>query len=226
MKKENYKNRLLTSIILIFLLYLCFNYSYILIISLILISLFSWIEFTGLISKIFINKDFKSGLLKIIIQAISLLYLTIFSGIVFSGITQHDFKFNMLFLICICIFSDIGGLIFGKFFKGKKLTKISPNKTIAGTIGSFVSSLFLVPVFYFFLDNGINNLSNLIVITILVSFVCQLGDLLISYIKRKAKVKDTGNLLPGHGGVLDRFDGILFAVPIGVMFCESLIVVI
>tara|TARA_A100000164_G_C21716733_1_gene680862 strand:+ start:123 stop:803 length:681 start_codon:yes stop_codon:yes gene_type:complete len=226
MKKENYKNRLMTSIFLIFLLYLCFNYLYILIISLILISVFSWIEFTGLISKIFINKDFKSSLLKIIIQAIILIYLTIFSGIVFSGISQHDFKLNMLFLICICIFSDIGGLIFGKFFKGKKLTKISPNKTISGTIGSFVSSLFLVPIFYFFLDDKIVNLSNLIVIAILVSLVCQLGDLLISYLKRKAKVKDTGSLLPGHGGILDRFDGILFAVPIGVMFCKSLIVAI
>ena len=226
MKKENYKNRLLTSIFLIFLLYLCFNYLYILIISLILISLFSWIEFKGLISKIFINKDFKSSLLRIIIQAISLLYLSIFSGIVFSGITQNDLKLNMLFLICICIFSDIGGLIFGKFFKGKKLTKISPNKTISGTIGSFVSSLFLVPRFYFFLDDRIVNLSNLIVIAILVSLVCQLGDLLISYLKRKAKVKDTGNLLPGHGGILDRFDGILFAVPIGVMFCKSLILAI
>ena len=226
MKKENYKNRLLTSIFLIFLLYLCFNYLYILIISLILISLFSWIEFTGLVSRIFINKGIKSSLFKIIIQAISLIYLTIFSGIVFTGISQHDFKLNMLFLICICIFSDIGGLIFGKFFKGKKLTKISPNKTISGTIGSFISSLFLVPVFYFFLDDGIDNLSNLIVIAILVSLVCQLGDLLISYLKRKAKVKDTGNLLPGHGGILDRIDGILFAVPIGVIFCESLIVVI
>ena len=226
MKKENYKNRLLTSIFLIFLLYLCFNYLYILIISLILISLFSWIEFTGLVSRIFINKGIKSSLFKIIIQAISLIYLTIFSGIVFTGIYQHDFKLNMLFLICICIFSDIGGLIFGKFFKGKKLTKISPNKTISGTIGSFVSSLLLVPVFYFFLDDGIDNLSNLIVIAILVSLVCQLGDLLISYLKRKAKVKDTGNLLPGHGGILDRIDGILFAVPIGVIFCESLIVVI
>ena len=226
MKKENYKNRLLTSIFLIFLLYLCFNYLYILIISLILISLFSWIEFKGLVSRIFINKDIKSSLLKLLIQSISLIYLTIFSGIVFTGISQQDFKLNMLFLICICIFSDSGGLIFGKFFKGKKLTKISPNKTISGTIGSFISPLFLVPVFYFFLNDGNDNLSNLIVIAILVSFVCQLGDLLISYLKRKAKVKDTGNLLPGHGGILDRFDGILFAVPIGFIFYKSLIVVI
>ena len=132
----------------------------------------------------------------------------------------------MVFLIFICIFSDIGGLLFGKFFKGKKLTKISPNKTISGSIGSFVLSLSLVPIFYFLLQDKFNNLGDLITLAILVSFFCQLGDLFISFLKRKAKVKDTGELLPGHGGVLDRIDGILFAVPIGMAIYEFLILVI
>lgn len=226
MKIKNLKTRLYTSLLLIFLLYLSFNYSYILIISLILISLISWIEFQGLISKIFIKKNLKLSFLKLIIQATSLMYLVIFSGLVFSGISQNNFKMNVLFLICICIFSDIGGLLFGKFFKGKKLTKISPNKTISGSIGSFILSLFMVPIFYFLLEGKFSNLFDLIVLAILVSFFCQLGDLFISFLKRKAKVKDTGDLLPGHGGVLDRIDGILFAVPIGMMIYEFLIVVV
>jgi phosphatidate cytidylyltransferase len=225
MKINDLKTRLLTSVFLIFLLYFSFNYSFILIISLILISLISWIEFQGLISKIFTKKTFKSVFLKLIIKATSLLYLTIFSGLVFSGISQNNFKMSILFLICICILSDIGGLIFGKFFKGKKLTKISPNKTISGSIGSFVLSLFLVPIFYFLLEDKFNNPVDLILLTILVSFSCQLGDLFISFLKRKAKVKDTGNLLPGHGGVLDRIDGMLFAIPIGIMIYEFLIIV-
>ena len=129
----------------------------------------------------------------------------------------------MLFIISVCIFSDIGGLIFGKFFKGKKLTKISPNKTISGSIGSFVLSLSLVPIFYSFSQDKFNNFVEIIMLTILVSFTCQLGDLFISFLKRKAKVKDTGNLLPGHGGILDRIDGILFAVPIGMMISTFLI---
>ena len=224
MKKENFQNRIFTSIFLILLLYLSFNYSYILVISLILISVFSWVEFTGLISKIFNNKNFGSNFLKLILQIICLIYLTIFSVIIFFGIFDQDLKFTILFLICVCIFSDIGGLLFGKFFKGKKLTKISPNKTISGSIGSFILSLFLIPIFYSILNIKLNNLSDFIFLTILVSFVCQLGDLFISFLKRKAKVKDTGDLLPGHGGILDRFDGILFAVPIGKMLHELLIV--
>ena len=226
MKIKDLKTRLFTSLLLIFLLYLSFNYSYILVISLILISLISWIEFQGLISKIFYKKNFKSSFLKLTIHATSLLYLTMFSSIVFAGISQNDFKLSMVFLISICIFSDIGGLLFGKFFKGKKLTKISPNKTISGSIGSFVLSLSLVPIFYFLLQDKFNNLGDLITLAILVSFFCQLGDLFISFLKRKAKVKDTGDLLPGHGGVLDRIDGILFAVPIGIAMYEFLIVVI
>ena len=219
----NLKNRLLTSIFLIGLLYISFNYLYILIISLILISLISWIEFKGLISKIFGKKNFKSSFLNLSIQASGLLYLAMFSGIVFAGISQSDFKINVLFLICICIFSDVGGMIFGKIFKGKKLTKISPNKTISGSIGSIVLSLLTVPIFSFLLEDEFNNLSDMIILVILVSFFCQLGDLFISFLKRKAKVKDTGDLLPGHGGVLDRIDGILFAVPIGMAIYKLLI---
>ena len=226
MKIEDLKIRLITSILLISILFLSFNYSYILIISLIIISLISWLEFRNLILKIFKNKSFKSSLLKLLIQTTSLLYLTMFSSLVFSGILQSNFKIIILFLFCICILSDIGGLLFGKFFKGKKLTKISPNKTISGSIGSFVLSLFLVPIFYFLFEDEFSDIGNLIILTILVSFFCQLGDLFISFLKRKAKVKDTGNLLPGHGGILDRIDGILFAVPIGILIYDFLILAV
>jgi phosphatidate cytidylyltransferase len=125
-----------------------------------------------------------------------------------------------LFLVCIC--SDVGGYIFGKIFKGKKLTKISPNKTVSGSIGSFILSLILVPFFYFFFDN-FSDIFNLVFISIIVSLSCQLGDLFISYLKRRAKVKDTSNILPGHGGFLDRIDGMLFAIPIGIVTWEFLI---
>ena len=226
MKIKDLKTRLFTSIFLIVLLYFSFNYSYILIISLILISLISWIEFQGLISKIFIKKTFKSSFLKTVMQGTSLLYLAMFSTMVFSGISQDNFKISMLFLISICICSDIGGLLFGNIFKGKKLTKISPNKTISGSIGSFVLSLLLIPIFYFLLQGKFSNIFDMIILTILVSFFCQLGDLFISFLKRKAKVKDTGDLLPGHGGILDRIDGMLLALPIGMAIWEFLIVVI
>ena len=122
----------------------------------------------------------------------------------------------MIYLFSICVSSDVGGLIFGKVFKGKKLTKISPNKTISGSIGSFILSLIVVPIFYYSFKPTYD-LFFLIILTIVVSFSCQLGDLFFSYLKRKAKVKDTGDLLPGHGGVLDRIDGIIFAIPIGIL---------
>jgi len=225
MNKELIK-RIVTSLFLVTLLGLVFFYSYILIISLIIISIISWIEFQGLISKIFIKDSFKSKFLKLSIKATSLAYLMLFSFIVFSGIMQSNFKLNMFYLFSICVCSDIGGLIFGKIFKGKKLTKISPNKTISGSIGSFILSLALVPLFYYILDEKFINPFDLIVLAIIVSFSCQLGDLFISYLKREAKVKDTGDLLPGHGGFLDRIDGILFAIPVGMMLYEFLIVVI
>jgi phosphatidate cytidylyltransferase len=214
MKNKEIIKRTITSLFLISLLILTFFYSYILLVCLILISTISWIEFNALISKIFNKKKFKINFLKLSLKALSLIYLTFFSALVFEGITTINTKIYTIFLFSICICSDIGGLIFGKIFKGKKLTKISPNKTISGSVGSFILSLLLVPFFYYIFEHTYNLLL-LIIIIITVSFACQLGDLFISYLKRKAKVKDTGDLLPGHGGVLDRIDGMLFALPIG-----------
>ena len=222
MNKEIIK-RIKTSIFLISLLTLAFYYSYILIISLIIVSIISWIEFNGMISRIFINNTFKKSFLKFSIKASSLIYLTLFSFIIFNGIMQNDFKLNMIYLFSICVCSDIGGFVFGKTFKGRKLTKISPNKTISGSIGSFTLSLALAPIFYYFLVEKFYNFFDLIIVAIFVSFACQLGDLSISYLKRKAKVKDTGDLLPGHGGFLDRIDGILLAIPVGMILWKFLI---
>ena len=209
--------RIITSIPLILLLGFSFYYSYVLIITLIIVSLVSWIEF-----KVLINKIFKKNLYILSINFLILIYILMFSSIVYYGILQENFKINMLYLFLICIFSDVGGLLFGKTFKGKRLTKISPNKTISGSIGSFIMSISLVPIFYFYFNNKFSNLFDLVLISIFVSLFCQIGDLIVSYLKRKAKVKDTSNILPGHGGLLDRIDGILIAIPLGVMVWEIL----
>ena len=119
-----------------------------------------------------------------------------------------------IYIISICCFTDIGGYAFGKIIGGRKLTKISPNKTVSGTIGSFIFSI--IPLIFFYNFSHLNlefNFKN-VLFNLIVSLISQLGDLFISYIKRKANVKDTGKILPGHGGVLDRVDGIIFAVPI------------
>jgi len=214
MKNKEIVKRITTSLFLVILLILSFFYSYVLLISLILISIISWIEFNALISKIFNKDKFKFNFLRLSLKALSLIYLIFFSALIFEGITTIDIKIYTIFLFSICISSDMGGLIFGKTFKGKKLTKISPNKTISGSVGSFILSLFLVPFFYYIFEYYYNPLF-LIILTTIVSFTCQLGDLFISHLKRKAKVKNTGDLLPGHGGVLDRIDGMLFALPVG-----------
>ena len=210
------KKRILTSIFLIILLTLMFSYIYILIIALIIISLIAWIEFYGLIIKIFKKKNLKNRIIKFFLKFFSLLYIFIFSLLIFNIKTQNnELEIFLIYSILIAITSDIGGLIFGKTFKGRKLSSISPNKTVSGAIGSLVFSLVLVPI----LIKYFNEISviNLIVITLLISLTSQLGDLLISLLKRKAKVKDTGDLLPGHGGILDRIDSILFAIPVGLI---------
>ena len=120
--------------------------------------------------------------------------------------------FLLIYVILICISTDIGGYIFGKIFKGPKLTTISPNKTYAGMIGGYLLSLICLIMITNFIDYSIKTFQ-LILITILLSTVSQAGDIIVSYFKRQANIKNTSNLIPGHGGLLDRIDGMIFAVP-------------
>jgi phosphatidate cytidylyltransferase len=189
---------------------------YILITALIVIATIAWVEFYHLISKIFPNKNFRETSLRFFFKCISLVFLTLFAiSIIVIEAFNLKLSFFVYFSLLISIASDLGGLVIGRTFKGKKLTKISPNKTISGSVGSFVFSLLLIPIHQVFMILPETNY--LILIVIVISFTSQLGDLLISFLKRKAKVKDTSNLLPGHGGVLDRIDGIVFAVPVGLI---------
>ena len=212
---SNINKRIFTSILLISLLIGMFYYSYIMIVSLIIIAIISWIEFYALISKILKKDILKDKFFRFFYKALSLFYL---SGLVYLILAieseYSNLKIYLLYSVLVAILSDVGGLVCGKIFRGKKLTKISPNKTISGSIGSFIFSILLIPLFY----NGEidQSLLNILLITITISLTSQLGDLFISLLKRKAKVKDTSDLLPGHGGVLDRLDGIIFAIPLGI----------
>jgi len=131
---------------------------------------------------------------------------------------RNDFNqdyFYILLIAIICISTDIGGYIFGKLLKGPKLTKLSPNKTYAGFIGSFLLAIFIT-ILFFELTLKIHNFrftSEIFIFVLAVSLVSQIGDIIISYFKRLSKIKDTGNIIPGHGGILDRIDGMIFAYP-------------
>ena len=212
---SNLKKRIVTSIFLTSLLFGMFFYTYVMIVSLIIIAIISWIEFYALISKIIKKNFFRDKFLRFFYKTLSLFYLSGLVYLIFAIESDYsNLKIYLLYSILVAIMSDIGGLIFGKIFKGKKLTKISPNKTISGSIGSFILSILLIPFFY---KNQIDQtLLSIFLITIFISLISQLGDLFISLLKRKAKVKDTSDLLPGHGGVLDRIDGIIFAIPLGI----------
>ena len=124
----------------------------------------------------------------------------------------------VLLIIIICIATDIGGYIFGKIFKGPKLTKISPNKTYAGMFGGFILAIistnqFLVNLNFLGLGSYWEMSSRLFIVVILISLVSQVGDIFISFFKRRSKIKNTGKIIPGHGGLLDRIDGMIFAFP-------------
>jgi len=178
------------------------------------------LEANNLFSKI-LNKKYsrKSLTLKLFNIKFIILNIITFCYIffIFCNVSYEIYATNgsvfFLYLISICFFTDIGGYIFGKIIGGKKLSKISPNKTISGTVGSFLFSTIplIIVLNISFLDLTLNFTN--IMICLLISLISQLGDLFISFIKRKANIKDTGKLLPGHGGLLDRLDGIIFAVP-------------
>ena len=206
MKKE-LKKRVITSIILIAIVLNCLfinNFSWLLLLS--IVSFICWFEFINLVKRIWKKKP-------IIIFPIILSFLFLYLFILTAyKIRIEEGAVAILFVLGICIFSDIGGYIIGKSIGGKKLTKISPNKTVSGSFGSFLFSLFPLGILLI-LGLEENFSEKMILYCLLLSLACQLGDLIISYFKRLAKVKDTGSILPGHGGMLDRIDGIIFAIP-------------
>ena len=212
---NNLSKRIFTSIILSIILLSClFFHKHSWLLLLIIASIISFFEFNNLIKKIW--KRNKSTMF--LLNVVCLFYLYFF--VIFVYQDGRISIFNTLYILSICIFTDIGGYIIGRAIGGKKLTKISPNKTISGSLGSFIFSLFsIIAIIYydqhfdFFLSSN-DYLKNILGI-LFISFISQSGDLFISYIKRKAKVKDTGSILPGHGGLLDRIDGIIFALPAG-----------
>ena len=209
------KQRIYTSILLLILLFLISKLNSLLIFCLLILWVLSQLEFLNLAKKLFKNKIFfiLSNLF-FLFYIFTFCYLFLF----FSSIFQ--LKLILFSLLFCCIASDVGGFVFGKIFKGPKLTKISPNKTYSGSLGSIFLSIlvFSISIYYFFNEVSIS----MIIISIITSIGCQIGDLFFSYLKRKVKMKDTGNVLPGHGGVLDRLDGIFLGIPLG-FACLTLI---
>ena len=207
---NNLKKRIFTSLLLFILFFLIYNFNFFLIYSLIVLGVLSLIEFYNAINKII-----KSKLLILSINSIFSIFVSVFCYLFLFFSFNAQLKLILFIILLGCIFSDIGGYLFGKTFGGPKLTKISPNKTIAGSVGSLLISATTVFVL-FFIFFGIYSL-NILFIGLITSLACQMGDLFFSYLKRKAKFKDFGKYLPGHGGVLDRLDGIFFGVPLGLL---------
>ena len=212
---KNFINRILTSsVLLLIFLFSLFTHQILWTFLIIIAATLSFFEFNNLIKKKYKNKKNKL----FFFNFISFFYLIIF---VLTGYDLYSSPpVSLLFFLSICIFSDSGGYIVGKLIGGRKLTKISPNKTLSGSIGSFLFSI--IPAFIFLTiykqtENLIyynENLTLLIATCLFLSLICQLGDLFISFFKRQANVKDTGSLLPGHGGLLDRIDGAIFVLPV------------
>ena len=208
MKYSEFNKRLISSILMvpaiifivligsyyfIFFLYVCFA-----------ISIYEWINISN--SK------------KYLVPGIFLLMLSFYSAYKVRYTSYNDFDGASLFLfiLFICVLTDLGGYFFGKILKGPKLTKISPKKTISGFIGGFLLPLL---VFYILLKSEILtfNIINLnesflsiIFFIITISFISQIGDITVSYFKRLSGIKNSGNIIPGHGGILDRIDGMIF----------------
>ena len=208
MKYNEFKNRLISSILMvpaiifivllgsyyfIFFLYLCFA-----------ISVYEWIKMSN--SK------------KYLVPGVFLLMLSFYSAykVRYTSYNEFDGASLFLFILFICVLTDLGGFFFGKILKGPKLTKISPKKTISGFIGGFLLPLL---IFYALIkgefltfnnQNLTENFLSFIFFIITISFISQIGDIAVSFFKRLSGIKNSGNIIPGHGGILDRIDGMIF----------------
>ena len=205
--------RIYTSIFLISFFLLALYYKALLLVILIFCTYQIFYELFNLLKNLFVKKKRINLYFLLIFSLVLLFFLNISIWININSSNILD-KIYLFLLLSISITTDIGGFFFGKIFKGRKLTKISPNKTYSGMIGSFITSIIFVYTFFNdYFENGF-----LLFTIIFISAISQIGDIFISFLKRKNKKKDTGSILPGHGGLLDRFDGIIFALLFGIFF--------
>ena len=202
------QKRIYTSFLLLFTVILIFKFNAILVYFLIILGVLSILEFINLTKKINLNQY-----ILILINSFFIFYVFAYCVFFFFFSNIEIFKLILFILLFGCIASDIGGFVFGKIFKGPKLTPISPNKTFTGSAGSLILCTIVVSFLSFFFINTLN--FKIVLVALITSMFCQSGDLLFSFLKRKANLKDTGKILPGHGGILDRLDGIFFGVPFG-----------
>ncbi|CAO6126896.1 CdsA CDP-diglyceride synthetase [Candidatus Pelagibacterales bacterium] len=201
---NNFKKRLGVSLLAFPLIYILLyqkTLSNLLILIVFLFCIFEWV-------KIFKRKNaiFFLGSIVLLVFLLSLLRIYNF----------EEFNLTFLWLIVLTWLSDIGGYIFGKLFGGPKLTQISPNKTWAGAIGSIILSQFAFLIFFLNSDYKFN--ITIIFMQLFLSIIGQFGDILMSYVKRKNNKKDTSNFIPGHGGFLDRVDGLIWIIIFGNFF--------
>ena len=208
MISKEFKNRILTSILLILTLYIIVKSNFFLVFCLIVFGILSILEFSKILKLII-----KRQKIILLINILFIVYVFLFclTFFYFSNIPQ--LKAILFLLLFTCIASDIGGYIIGKIFKGPKITKISPKKTFSGAFGSIIFSIITLIGLFFLIFDGFSY--KLTLVATITSLANQFGDLFFSYLKRLAKIKNTGNFLPGHGGILDRLDGIFLGLPIG-----------
>jgi len=201
---SNFKKRLSVSLLAFPLIYVLLyqkTLSNLLILIVFLFCIFEWV-------KIFKKKNAIFFLGLIVLFAFLLSLLRIYN--------YEEFNLTFLWLIVLTWLSDIGGYIFGKLFGGPKLTQISPKKTWAGAIGSIILSQFAFLIFFLNSDYKFN--IAIIFMQLFLSIIGQFGDILMSYVKRKNNKKDTSNFIPGHGGFLDRVDGLIWIIIFGNFF--------
>jgi phosphatidate cytidylyltransferase len=205
MISQNLIKRTLSSIILIPIVFFLISYEtnlfFLFIIVCLIIAIYEW----NMMTKKLIFKFF----------GFIFLLFSFYTAFKLKNYSDYDY-FYLLFGISLCISTDLGGYIFGKVIKGPKLTSISPKKTYSGFMGGIIMSIIMSLIFYkydYLFDISIQLNLNFFILVVLISIVSQIGDITISYFKRLVKINDTGIIIPGHGGILDRIDGMIFAIP-------------